>query len=115
MECSTNLLHLLFAVVLDPVHPGEILFEEFMRPMGLSMNRLARGIGVPVGRISEIIRETDPYGRPIYWVGPAGTGQDAGPGTDFHAIAENAAAVTPLKVDLTRHEAIGDIASWLEP
>lgn len=62
-----------------------------------------------------IIRETDPYGRTIYWVGPAGEGQDAGPGTDFHAIADNAASVTPLKVDLTRHESVGEIASWLEP
>jgi len=61
-----------------------------------------------------IIRETDPFGRPIYWVGPAGRGQDAGPGTDFHAIASNAAAITPLKVDLTRHEAVPDLAAWLE-
>lgn len=61
-----------------------------------------------------IIREKDPYGRTIYWVGPAGRGQDAGPGTDFHAIAENAAAVTPLKVDLTRHEALEDLSSWLD-
>ena len=61
-----------------------------------------------------IIREKDPYGRTIYWVGPAGRGQDAGPGTDFHAIAENAAAVTPLKVDLTRHEALADLSRWLD-
>jgi 5'-nucleotidase len=61
-----------------------------------------------------VIREQDPYGRPIYWVGPAGRGQDAGPGTDFHAIAENAAAVTPLSVDLTRHEAMAGLADWLD-
>lgn len=60
-----------------------------------------------------VIRERDPYGRTIYWVGPSGKGADAGPGTDFHAIAANAAAVTPLKVDLTRHEAVGDLAGWL--
>ncbi len=60
-----------------------------------------------------IIREKDPYGRTIYWVGPAGKGQDAGPGTDFHAIAENAVAVTPLKVDLTRHDAVADLGRWL--
>ncbi len=60
-----------------------------------------------------IIREKDPYGRTIYWVGPAGKGQDAGPGTDFHAISENAASVTPLKVDLTRHEAVADLGDWL--
>ena len=61
-----------------------------------------------------VIREHDPYGRIIYWVGPAGQGQDAGPGTDFHAIAENAVAVTPLKVDLTRHEAVDDLGRWLD-
>ncbi len=41
---------------LDPITPGEILSEEFMKPLGLSQNRLARGIDVPVGRISEIVR-----------------------------------------------------------
>ena len=62
----------------------------------------------------QILKDTDPYGRPIYWVGPAGEGQDSGEGTDFHAIAQGAAAVTPLKVDLTRHEAVPDIARWLQ-
>jgi len=41
---------------LDPIHPGEILEEEFMRPLGLSANALARAIDVPVTRISEIVR-----------------------------------------------------------
>jgi antitoxin HigA-1 len=41
---------------LEPIHPGEILEEEFMRPLGLSANRLARRIDVPVTRISEIMR-----------------------------------------------------------
>ena len=41
---------------LDPIKPGEILLEEFMKPLGLSQNRLARDIDVPVGRISEIVR-----------------------------------------------------------
>jgi addiction module HigA family antidote len=40
---------------LDPVHPGEVLLEEFLVPMGLSQNRLAREIGVPPRRINEII------------------------------------------------------------
>jgi antitoxin HigA-1 len=40
---------------LDPIHPGEILREEFMNPMGISINRLARDISVPPGRISEIV------------------------------------------------------------
>jgi len=61
----------------------------------------------------KIIRDKDPYGRPIYWIGPAGEGADSGEGTDFHAIAEGAASVSPLKVDLTRHEAVPHIARWL--
>ena len=40
---------------LDPIHPGEILLEEFLKPMGISINRLARDISVPPGRISEIV------------------------------------------------------------
>ena len=40
---------------LDPITPGEILLEEFLRPMGLSQYRLAKEIGVPAQRISEIV------------------------------------------------------------
>ena len=40
---------------LEPIHPGEILREEFLYPMGISINRLAREIVVPPGRISEIV------------------------------------------------------------
>ena len=41
---------------LEPIHPGEILEEEFMRPLGLSANAVAKRIDVPVTRISEIVR-----------------------------------------------------------
>jgi antitoxin HigA-1 len=41
--------------LLDPIPPGEILYEEFMRPLGISINALARDIDVPPNRISEII------------------------------------------------------------
>jgi len=61
----------------------------------------------------QILKDHDPYGRPIYWVGPAGKGQDAGEGTDFFAIEQGGVAVTPLKVDLTRHEAVQGISDWL--
>lgn len=40
---------------LTPIHPGEILKEDFMVPMEISINRLARDIAVPPGRISEIV------------------------------------------------------------
>jgi len=42
--------------LLDPIPPGEILLEEFMKPWGISINRLARDIDVPPNRISAIIR-----------------------------------------------------------
>ncbi len=40
---------------IPPVHPGEILMEEFLRPMGLSQNRLANDLGVPPRRINEVV------------------------------------------------------------
>jgi len=42
---------------LPPIHPGEILREDFLLPLGLSMNRLALDLRVPVTRIAEIVRE----------------------------------------------------------
>jgi addiction module HigA family antidote len=42
---------------LKPVHPGEILLEEFLKPMGISQNRIALDIGVPPRRINEIVHE----------------------------------------------------------
>ncbi len=39
----------------DPIHPGTILYDQAMRPLGVSRNKLARDIDVPVGRISDIV------------------------------------------------------------
>jgi 5'-nucleotidase len=64
-------------------------------------------------RAEPVVQAADPKGNPVYWVGPAGAGQDAGPGTDFHAIAEGFVSVTPLQVDLTRHDAVSGLADWL--
>ncbi len=44
-----------FADKLAPVHPGEVLFEEFLKPLGLSQNRLALDIRTPARRINEIV------------------------------------------------------------
>ncbi len=60
-----------------------------------------------------VVRGQDPRGRPLYWVGPAGAEQDAGPGTDFHAVRLNRVSVTPIQVDLTRHNAVDSVAAWL--
>ncbi len=60
-----------------------------------------------------VIPMEDPRGRPVYWVGPAGLEQDAGPGTDFHAVRTGHVSVTPLDVDLTRYTALELVGSWL--
>ncbi len=59
------------------------------------------------------IRMKDPKNRTVYWVGPVGTGEDAGPGTDFHAVAANKISITPLQVDLTRYNALERVRDWL--
>ncbi len=64
-------------------------------------------------RSEPVIQDRDPRGRPVFWIGPAGSSQDAGPGTDFHAIADRRVAVTPLKIDLTRRDAIDSLREWL--
>ena len=61
-----------------------------------------------------VIKELDPRGRDMYWVGPAGEEKDAGPGTDFDAIRRGAVSVTPLQVDLTAYEAMDGVANWLQ-
>jgi 5'-nucleotidase len=65
-------------------------------------------------RSEKIVRARDPKDREVFWVGPAGGGQDAGPGTDFHAIANGYVSVTPLQIDLTRHAFLDDLREWLQ-
>lgn len=54
-----------------------------------------------------------PRGETAYWIGPAGDAQDAGPGTDFHAIAAGRVSVTPLQVDLTHHGQLEMVRRWM--
>jgi 5'-nucleotidase len=60
-----------------------------------------------------VVKTKDPRGKTIFWVGPAGAEQDAGPGTDFHAVRAGFVSVTPLQVDLTRHNALEAVSDWL--
>lgn len=55
----------------------------------------------------------DPRGRSLFWIGPAGREQDAGPGTDFHAIRTGHISITPIHVDLTRYQALEHVARWV--
>lgn len=55
-----------------------------------------------------VIQQTSPRGEALYWIGPAGDAREAGPGTDFHATANGAVSITPLQIDLTDHERLGE-------
>lgn len=93
--------------------------KEFILNVNVPDRPYAELTGMVVARLGfrhksePVVKSTDPHGRTIFWVGPAGPGQDAGPGTDFHALEQGAVAITPLKVDLTRHEALPQLEEWL--
>ncbi len=60
-----------------------------------------------------MIVQDDPRGDPMYWVGPPGAAQDAGEGTDFHAVSQYYVSVTPLQIDLTRYNSLAELDNWL--
>ena len=59
------------------------------------------------------VRDKDPYGREIFWIGPSGLEEDAGPGTDFCAIRNARVSLSPLRIDLTRHSQVNELKQWV--
>lgn len=59
-----------------------------------------------------IIPAYDPRGHEIFWVGPAGAEGDAGPGTDFDAVANGYVSITPIKTDMTDNQLLQDLSEW---
>jgi 5'-nucleotidase len=55
----------------------------------------------------------DPWQRDIYWYGPLGKELDAGVGTDFHAIANGYASITPLTIDMTAYKSLAKMTEWI--
>jgi 5'-nucleotidase len=66
-------------------------------------------------RSEPIIPIADRKGHRMYWIGPPGAGQDAGEGTDFHAVDNGYVSITPLQTDLTKHSSIEAVRRWLAP
>ncbi len=64
-------------------------------------------------RAEPCVAQADPRGRTWWWIGAAGAAQDAGPGTDFHAVHSGHISITPIHVDLTRFQALEQVASWV--
>ncbi|WP_296749096.1 5'/3'-nucleotidase SurE [Thiobacillus sp.] len=62
-----------------------------------------------------VVKTTNPRGQTVYWVGASGGAQDAGEGTDFHAVANGFVSITPLQMDLTRFSQMDSVSVWLNP
>lgn len=75
--------------------------------------------GVMVTRLGKrhfaepVIKARSPRGETVYWIGPAGSAKEAGPGTDFHAVAQRWVSVTPLDIDLTGGHWMDPVGDWL--
>lgn len=66
---------------------------------GMQVTRLGTRHGA-----EPVVKEYDPRGRPIYWIGPPGMEADAGPGTDFYAVNMGYVSITPLHLDMTHYK-----------
>jgi 5'-nucleotidase len=75
--------------------------------------------GIAVTRLGKrhkaepVVKASNPHGETVYWVGAAGKAQDAGEGTDFHAVAQQHVSLTPLQIDLTQYSQLDAVRGWL--
>jgi len=75
---------------------------------GVSVTRLGKR-----HKAEPVVKASNPHGETVYWVGAAGKEQDAGEGTDFHAVAQQRVSVTPLQIDLTQYSQLDAVRGWL--
>jgi 5'-nucleotidase len=80
----------------------------FQSLQGMAVTRLGKR-----HKAEPVVKAVNPRGDPIYWVGAAGSAQDAGEGTDFFAVAQRQVSLTPLQMDLTRFQQIDRVRRWL--
>src|SRR5262245_2861761 len=91
--------------VLLNVNVPDVPYEEIA---GIEVTRLGKR-----HRAEGVVKTKTPRGESVYWIGAAGEAQDAGPGTDFHALAANCVSITPLQIDLTHAQQIPVLKGWL--
>lgn len=113
-SAAQAVLLLMQRLLVDPLPADTILNVNVPdRPWseirGFEVTRLGKR-----SRSSPCIPQTDPRGRPIWWIGPAGGVDDAGPGTDFDAVHRGHVSVTPITVDLTRYQALDKVSGWVQ-
>jgi 5'-nucleotidase len=76
---------------------------------GFEVTRLGRR-----HKAEPVVKTHNPRGETVYWVGAAGGVQDAGEGTDFHAVLQHKVSITPLQIDLTQFSQLEGLGHWLE-
>ncbi|HXZ97433.1 MAG TPA: 5'/3'-nucleotidase SurE [Burkholderiales bacterium] len=76
---------------------------------GFEVTRLGRR-----HKAEPVVKTHNPRGETVYWVGAAGGVQDAGKGTDFHAVLHHKVSITPLQIDLTQFSQLESLSKWLE-
>ncbi len=113
-SAARAVLLLMERLLVDPLPADTILnvnvpdlpWEEIQ---GFEVTRLGKR-----HRSAPCIRQQDPRGKPVWWIGPAGSADDAGPGTDFNAVKRGFVSVTPIHVDLTRFQALDKVSHWVK-
>ncbi|HXE78895.1 MAG TPA: 5'/3'-nucleotidase SurE [Rhodanobacter sp.] len=113
-SAAEAVLLLMRRLLVDPLPADTILNVNVPdRPWseirGFEVTRLGRR-----RRSEPSVQQTDPRGRPIWWIGPAGEVDDGSPGTDFNAVRRGFVSVTPIHVDLTRVQALEKVSSWMQ-
>ncbi len=93
------------APILLNVNVPDIPYEEIK---GKTVTRLGKR-----HKAEPVIKSTTPRGETVYWVGAAGSAQDAGDGTDFYAVANQQVSLTPLQMDLTKYAQMDLVKQWL--
>ena len=94
--------------------PGPVLLN--VNIPNLPYERIGGVVATRLGKrhhAEEVIKARNPRGETVYWIGPAGSAKDAGPGTDFDAVATGRVSVTPLHIDLTAAAQVDDTRRWL--
>ena len=88
------------------VNVPDILYDQLK---GMEVTRLGKR-----HKAEPVVKASNPHGETVYWVGAAGKAQDAGEGTDFHALAQQRVSLTPLQIDLTQFNQLDAVRGWIK-
>jgi 5'-nucleotidase len=113
LDTAGRIAHLLVSRFIANPEP-DLLLNVNVPPVGYDELQ-----GIQITRLGKrhaaepVVRDENPRGKPIYWIGPAGPARDAGDGTDFYATEHQRVSVTPLRIDLTAYDLLDKTAAWL--